>query len=67
MVGRQSLPQPGDIIYLEVPGMPMLVLHDLGDVDELMVKRAPIYSNKPDNFMVKDLWVFTHVVISLHF
>jgi hypothetical protein len=58
-----QLPPAGDIIYLEVPGMPMLVLHDLNDVDELMVKRAPIYSNKPDNFMVKELSVFTHIGI----
>lgn len=45
----------GDVLYFELPGMPILVLHNLADVEELLVKRSTKYSNRSNNFMVKDL------------
>src|SRR4051794_865809 len=46
----------GDILYFEVPGRPILVLNSLEDAEELLVKRASIYSARPESYMVGTLY-----------
>ncbi|KIM33242.1 hypothetical protein M408DRAFT_151524 [Serendipita vermifera MAFF 305830] len=53
----------GDILYFELPGMSVLVLHSLPDVEELLVKRAPNYSHRSNSYMVKVLMDFEWSVV----
>lgn len=43
----------GDVVYVNVIGIPMVVLNSLDPVTELMDKRMNIYSNRPSTTMSK--------------
>ncbi|CCA76286.1 hypothetical protein PIIN_10281 [Serendipita indica DSM 11827] len=43
----------GDVVYVNVIGIPLAVLNSLGGVSELMDKRMNIYSNRPTTTMSK--------------
>jgi hypothetical protein len=45
----------GDILYFEVPGRPILVLNSLEDAEDLLGKRASIWSARPESYMVGTL------------
>jgi len=47
----------GDIIYFEVPGRPILVLNSLEDAEDLLGKRANVWSARPESYMVFNLYV----------
>jgi hypothetical protein len=42
----------GDIVYFQIPGRPVLVLNSFEDAEDLLVKRAAIWSDRPHNYMV---------------
>jgi hypothetical protein len=46
---------PGDMVYLDVFGNPILVLNSLTDVSALLEKRSAKYSSRPSRLMVTDL------------
>ncbi|KIM33229.1 hypothetical protein M408DRAFT_309401 [Serendipita vermifera MAFF 305830] len=48
----------GDVVYFQVPGRPILVLNALEDAEELLVKRANIWSARPRNYMLESLMAF---------
>ncbi|PVF95235.1 cytochrome P450 [Serendipita vermifera] len=45
----------GDIAYLEFPGLRMLVINSLEDVEELLIKRANVWSGRPHSYFIDDL------------
>ncbi|PVF95234.1 cytochrome P450 [Serendipita vermifera] len=45
----------GDVAYLELPGLRMLVINSLEDAEELLVKRANIWSGRPHSYFIDDL------------
>jgi hypothetical protein len=47
----------GDIVYFEIPGRPILVLNSFKDAEDLLVKRAAIWSDRPHNYMVDIMFV----------
>lgn len=49
----------GDVIYIQLPKRPILILNSLSDADDMLNKRAGIYSGRPDNFMVNVLMDFS--------
>ena len=46
----------GDVIYIQLPKQPMLILNSLSDADNMLNKRAGVYSGRPDIFMVNALY-----------
>jgi hypothetical protein len=52
---------PGDVIYLEVLGKPMLVLNSMEAINDLLDKRSDIYSCRPTLTMGGELIGFDKV------
>jgi hypothetical protein len=52
----------GDVLYFQLPGLGIMVLSSLEDAEELLVKRANVWSGRVDNFMMNQLYVpwFSH-------
>ncbi|KIM33263.1 hypothetical protein M408DRAFT_326044 [Serendipita vermifera MAFF 305830] len=48
----------GDIIYFQVPGRGVLVLNSLEDAEDLLGKRANIWSARPESYIVMGLMEF---------
>lgn len=42
---------------MQLPGLSILTLSSLEDVEELLVKRANVYSGRPPHTLVNDLYV----------
>lgn len=55
----------GDVAYLELPRLRMLVINSLEDAEELLVKRANIWSGRPNGYFLNDLmeWGWAHLVL----
>lgn len=47
----------GDIVYIQLPQMQLLVLSSLEDVEELLIRRSNVWSGRRDNLMVNELYV----------
>lgn len=57
-----SVPNPflnmaGDIVYLSIFGKPMIILNSFEAVNELFLKRADIYSDRPRSIMAGEMYV----------
>lgn len=53
----------GDIIYLNLAGMSVIVLNSMRAAEELMVKRMSVSSRRSDRTMINELWAQAlHVV-----
>ncbi|KAF9016298.1 cytochrome P450 [Hymenopellis radicata] len=50
----------GDVVYLNIPGTPIVILNSLKATNELMEKRSANYSDRPYSHMINDLmgWDF---------
>lgn len=48
---------PGDLIYLENLGKPMLIINSYEIAVELLERRSAIYSSRPHIVMLQDLYV----------
>lgn len=66
--------RPGDLIYVNVAGKPVVVISSQKIAGDLMDRRATIYSDRPQNIVPNDLMTggllitFTHyndVLVSL--
>ena len=55
---------PGDVVYLEVLGKPMLILNSMDAVNDLLDKRGDIYSCRPTLTMGGELVGFDQVTSS---
>ena len=49
----------GDVVHLKIMSTSVLVLNRYEDVEELLVKRANIWSGRPENRLVNDLSALT--------
>jgi hypothetical protein len=49
----------GDLIYAEIAGRPWLILSSLEDAEELLVRRATVWSGRAENRLVNELYVKT--------
>ncbi|PVF95236.1 cytochrome P450 [Serendipita vermifera] len=62
-----NFPKTGwrDVAYLELPRLRMLVINSLEDAEELLVKRANIWSGRPNGYFLNDLteWGWAHLVL----
>lgn len=47
----------GDIVYIELPQMQLLILSSLEDAEELLVRRSNIWSGRRNSCMVNELYV----------
>ncbi|PVF95240.1 cytochrome P450 [Serendipita vermifera] len=54
----------GNTIYVKLPFMHILVVHSLEDAEELLGKRANIWSDRPHSYMVDDLMEFGWSLLS---
>ena len=52
-----QLPFTGDVMWLDIPTRPILVLGSAEAVTDLLEKRSDIYSDRPQNIM-NELYVF---------
>ncbi|KAF8902856.1 cytochrome P450 [Mucidula mucida] len=55
----------GDVVYLNIPGTPIVILNSLKATNELMEKRSANYSDRPYSHMINDLmgWEFDLVFL----
>ncbi|PVF95231.1 cytochrome P450 [Serendipita vermifera] len=49
----------GDLIYAEIAGRPLLILSSLEDAEELLVRRATVWSGRAENRLVNELMGFS--------
>ncbi|CCA72716.1 related to O-methylsterigmatocystin oxidoreductase [Serendipita indica DSM 11827] len=56
--------QYGDIVYVQLPGMPFFILNSLSIANELLIKRTNINSERKVGYMVNEMmgwdWVVAH-------
>ena len=45
----------GDVVYIKIPRLPILILSSLEDAEDLLVRRANQWSGRRYNTMVDDL------------
>ncbi|KIM31145.1 hypothetical protein M408DRAFT_21236 [Serendipita vermifera MAFF 305830] len=55
----------GDVVHLRLPGTSMLILNRWEDAEELLTKRANIWSGRPANHMVNELMEFGWSVLQM--
>lgn len=55
VVSAHSINLPGDVIYYNTPGTPVLLLNSRQAMSDLLDKRADIYSSRPYRTMVIDM------------
>ena len=55
-----QLPFTGDVMWLDIPTRPILVLGSAEAVTDLLEKRSDIYSDRPQNIM-NELYVFISI------
>ena len=56
----------GDIIYVQLPGMPFYIINSLEMAQELCNKRVKINSDRKIGYMVKSLFVISHDIVPIY-